>query len=311
MSSQLHHLFAVLLVYGDPASPDELWVAYLPALCENFLRDEIDAHNDRAYAENRESDVIVDSASVDRNSPVYRRAIYLTLHDVNSQLISNRQSLLTYFESMPQFSDYTDVETEGDADDRNRNRMIENETSYESTALVHQAEAVDSLNMDKTKRVRQGRIALAVAGSGIAAQLLTGDRTAHSTYRLSLDPHETSTCNFGVRSSEAALLKRTSLIVWDEAPMTHRYQCEAVNRTLHDLLKNDMPFGGITVLMSGDFRQTLPVIPRAGPTEVISASLKRGATSSSCVFPLTCGFGLPETKTPPKTYSGLLITSFA
>ncbi|KAG3111696.1 hypothetical protein PI125_g8907 [Phytophthora idaei] len=72
-----------------------------------------------------------------------------------------------------------------------------------------------------------------------------------------------------------------------------------------------MPFGGITVLMSGDFRQTLPVIPRAGPAEVISASLKRGATSSSCVFPLTCGFELPETKTPPKTYSGLLITSFA
>ncbi|KAG4223141.1 hypothetical protein PC116_g28387 [Phytophthora cactorum] len=33
-----------------------------------------------------------------------------------------------------------------------------------------------------------------------------------------------------------------------------------------------MPFGGILMLMSGDFRQTLPAIPRAEPAEVISAS---------------------------------------
>ncbi|KAG2769628.1 hypothetical protein PC129_g20057 [Phytophthora cactorum] len=57
--------------------------------------------------------------------------------------------------------------------------------------------------------------------------------------------------------------------------MTHRYQYETVDRTLQDLLKNDLPFGGIAILLSGDFRQTLPAIPRAGPAEVISASLKR------------------------------------
>ncbi|KAG3193902.1 hypothetical protein PC128_g9825 [Phytophthora cactorum] len=49
--------------------------------------------------------------------------------------------------------------------------------------------------------------------------------------------------------------------------MTHRFQYDAVDRTLRDLLKNDMPFGGVTMLLSGDFRQTLPVIPRAGPAE--------------------------------------------
>ncbi|KAG6942239.1 hypothetical protein JG688_00018241 [Phytophthora aleatoria] len=38
------------------------------------------------------------------------------------------------------------------------------------------------------------------ASSGTAAQLLTGGRTAHLTFRLPLDPHETTTCNFGVRS---------------------------------------------------------------------------------------------------------------
>ncbi|OWZ06858.1 Helitron helicase [Phytophthora megakarya] len=34
-----------------------------------------------------------------------------------------------------------------------------------------------------------------------------------------------------------------------------------------------MPFGGITMLLCGDFRQTLPVIPRAGPVEVISSTI--------------------------------------
>ncbi|KAF4040489.1 PIF1-like helicase [Phytophthora infestans] len=102
-------------------------------------------------------------------------------------------------------------------------------------------------------------------------------RGSHGPYDVltPVGPDESSTCNFGVRSSEAAMLKRTSLIVWDEAPMTHRFQYEAVDRTLRDLLKNDKPFGGVTMLLSGVFRQTLPVIPRAGPAEVIAASLKK------------------------------------
>ncbi|KAG3016308.1 hypothetical protein PC116_g2369 [Phytophthora cactorum] len=43
--------------------------------------------------------------------------------------------------------------------------------------------------------------------------------------------------------------------------MTHQYQYEAVDRTLQDLLENDLPIGGIAMLLSGDFRQALPVIP--------------------------------------------------
>ncbi|KAG3115657.1 hypothetical protein PI125_g5326 [Phytophthora idaei] len=94
----------------------------------------------------------MDAVSLDTNSRVYRRAIYLTLHDVKSHLVSNEQTLHTYFESLPQFSDYSDVETAVDVDDRNRNRLIENETSYKSTTLDHQAAALNSLNADQ-KRV--------------------------------------------------------------------------------------------------------------------------------------------------------------
>ena len=41
--------------------------------------------------------------------------------------------------------------------------------------------------------------------------------------------------------------------------MQHKYAIEAVNRTIRDLLENNSPFGGITVLFGGDFRQTLTV----------------------------------------------------
>lgn len=35
----------------------------------------------------------------------------------------------------------------------------------------------------------------------------------------------------------------------------------ALDRILRDLCGNESPFGGVVILLAGDFRQTLPVIP--------------------------------------------------
>lgn len=67
----------------------------------------------------------------------------------------------------------------------------------------------------------------------------------------------------------------TKLIVWDEAPLCHRYVFEAVDRTLQDITQVDAPFGGITVLFGGDFRQVLPVVKRGNRAAIVNASLKR------------------------------------
>ncbi|KAF8551011.1 hypothetical protein OG21DRAFT_1418734 [Imleria badia] len=45
------------------------------------------------------------------------------------------------------------------------------------------------------------------------------------------------------------------------------------SHTLRDLLNRDVPFGGITVLLSGDFRQTLPVIQHGLRAQIIPATL--------------------------------------
>ena len=56
--------------------------------------------------------------------------------------------------------------------------------------------------------------------------------------------------------------------------MTHKKALEALDRTLQDLRGNGHPFGGALILLSGDFRQTLPVIPRSTPADEINACRK-------------------------------------
>jgi hypothetical protein len=58
----------------------------------------------------------------------------------------------------------------------------------------------------------------------------------------------------------AELIKVSTLIIWDEAPMTHRHCFEALDRTLRDILSEKqpgnaiIPFGGKLVVLGGDFR---------------------------------------------------------
>lgn len=122
----------------------------------------------------------------------------------------------------------------------------------------------------------EGKIVLCVASSGIASQLLIGGRTAHSRFKIPLDIHEDSTCSITVTSQLGALLRETSLIIWDEVPMQHRFCAEAVDRTMRDVCNvHDKPFGGVTVVFGGDFQQILPVVPHGSCEDVVGASLSR------------------------------------
>jgi len=77
----------------------------------------------------------------------------------------------------------------------------------------------------------------------------------------------------------AELVCKANLIIWDEAPMMHRRAFEAVDQTLRDLMQLDdieatkKIFGGKTVVLGGDFRQILPVVPKGRREDIVSASL--------------------------------------
>jgi ATP-dependent DNA helicase PIF1 len=74
---------------------------------------------------------------------------------------------------------------------------------------------------------------------------------------------------------EAHLINAAKLIIWDEAPMLHKFAFEAVDRTFRDITCIDKPFGGKVFVFGGDFRQVLPVIPRSLRADVVSSSLTR------------------------------------
>nr|GEX54274.1 DNA helicase [Tanacetum cinerariifolium] len=58
----------------------------------------------------------------------------------------------------------------------------------------------------------------------------------------------------------AASLADTDLIIWDEAPMNDHRCFEALDRSLRDINNKQFSlFGGKSVLLGGDFQQTLPV----------------------------------------------------
>ncbi|XP_021986432.1 uncharacterized protein LOC110882810 [Helianthus annuus] len=93
----------------------------------------------------------------------------------------------------------------------------------------------------------KGDIVLNVASSGITSLLLPGGRTAHS--------------------------RKTKLIIWDEAPMNHKHAFEALDRTMKDIFKCEMTFGGKVMVFGGDFRQIFPVVPNGSRRETINASI--------------------------------------
>ncbi|MBW0537276.1 hypothetical protein O181_076991 [Austropuccinia psidii MF-1] len=96
-------------------------------------------------------------------------------------------------------------------------------------------------------------IVAAVCASGIAALLLLNGTTAHLAFGIRLNVQEDSTCNINA------------------TPICFR----AVDCSLKDLRKSERPFGGISVLFSGDSRQILPIVKNGNIYDQAVACLKK------------------------------------
>ncbi|GKE18153.1 ATP-dependent DNA helicase PIF1-like protein, partial [Tanacetum coccineum] len=194
----------------------------------------------------------------------------LTLCAIEKLLQRNGTSL-KQIPNMP----YPDLSVES----QSINRLVEDELSY----------SVPKLNADHNKMLtcktfvwktlsaairRRRDIVLNVASSGIAALLLPGGRTTHSRFAIPINVNEDSTCCINIESDLAGLIRKTKLIIWDEAPMVNKHCFEALDRTLKDIMRSSNPFGGIVVVFGGDFCHILPVIPRGTRSEIVNASLQ-------------------------------------
>ncbi|KAJ1687074.1 hypothetical protein LUZ63_018464 [Rhynchospora breviuscula] len=184
------------------------------------------------------------------------------------------------------------------------NRLLSEQYSYNTADLRME---VPNLLSGKTFLWRaitavvrsQGRVVLTVASSGLSSLLLDGGVTAYSRFKIPLKLREGSTCDIKKNTNLVELLRETALIIWDEAPMSNRICFEALDRSMRDILADsgasnrDKTFGGVTVVLGGDFRQTLPVVPHSTRFETVAASITNSYLWPSCrLFRLTINMRL-------------------
>ena len=112
------------------------------------------------------------------------------------------------------------------------------------------------------------------AWTGIAAALLYNGKTVHSLFKLPVPVLDNCSCKIKPNSREADFLRSQNLIIFDEASMIPKHAIEAIDRMFRDICNSNIPFAGKVILLGGDFRQTLPVVKRGRPAEIIEASLK-------------------------------------
>ncbi|XP_066314321.1 uncharacterized protein [Miscanthus floridulus] len=122
----------------------------------------------------------------------------------------------------------------------------------------------------------QDKLVVATATSGVAASIMLGGRMAHSCFKIPLTIEEGGCCSFTKQSGTAKLLQQAALVIWDEASMTKRQNVEALDNSLWDIMGwSDLPFGGKTVVLGGDFRQVLLVVRKGSMAQIVGASLRR------------------------------------
>jgi len=107
----------------------------------------------------------------------------------------------------------------------------------------------------KDKKISVGT----TASTGIAATHLNG-RTIHSWCGLGIEEKMNATVRKSIAKSEVReRIKKTQVLIIDEVSMLSAKRLDLINQVCQQVRKNKAPFGGIQVILSGDFFQLPPV----------------------------------------------------
>ena len=278
MPAQLRDLFAFICSMGVLSSATELFEKFKSDLCEDFSRHDGHVGDDCIHCQNLALGDIDDT---------------LRIHGTSCKKVN----LPIPPQNMAGAAEYFDILSEqqkGDAMQATLN--VEQKAAFdavmaaaENENLPHRCFFMDGVggsgktHVYKTllSTVRgEGNVALPVASTGIAANLLEGGRTYHSQFGVPIGLDETKGSSIKMTSNDAKLIRKAKLLIWDESTMAHSLHLSLVDRLLKDIMRTvnpelaNQPFGGKTLLMGGDFRQILPIVPHGGKTEIIEASLK-------------------------------------
>ena len=285
-AASLRSLFAVILTWCEPSNPLDIYEQHKESMTEDFL------HQQRTRLGNMELGFDED-------------VFNLALNDLQDRVLSmGGRQLSDYGLPQPVAVDSNrlarDYQLEIDYDRGEQQAYVEQHaallTSDQREVYDYFCFMVDAnqggilfldapggtgktflINLILAKLRSEGKIALATASSGIAATLLTGGRTLHSTFKVPLDLHamDIPVCSIKKGTALCRVIQEGKATVVDEAPMTNKLAFEALDRTLRDLTGNSQPMGGMCMLLCGDFRQILPVIQGGTRGNIVDSCLKK------------------------------------
>jgi hypothetical protein len=142
----------------------------------------------------------------------------------------------------------------------NYSRIISNSRSLLSTCRaaprgfsVSEGGVYRGCNPCQIKAIEEAKaletVTEAVTSSGISALLLKCGCTAHSRFKIPINPDAATILPIPKASALSGLLRQLGF-----------FCAEAVDRALQDIRNDQRPFGGITSIFGGDWAQSLPEV---------------------------------------------------
>ncbi|XP_016192610.1 uncharacterized protein LOC107633506 [Arachis ipaensis] len=295
---QLRKIFVLLLISNSVSKPDRVWNATWTLLADEIL------YERRKALKNQGLNMTDDELK------------NLCLIEIEKILNSNARSLRNY-QSMP-YPELSDVrflqnklieeELAYDTNELTNTNLYKKQKMTDKQRLVFteilNAVIIDSggfyfvyghsgcgktfiwNGLSSTIRSR-GNIVLNVTSSRIVSLLLPTGRTAHSRFSIPITITDEYTYKIKHGSLKAGLLIQSSLIIWYEARMFNKICFDALDRMLRDLMSADQhkthqPFGDKVVVLGGDFRQILSVIPKESRHDILSLAINSSHLWSFC-----------------------------
>ena len=120
------------------------------------------------------------------------------------------------------------------------------------------------------KAKNKRRKVVTTATTGLAAAHL-GGQTIHSWSGIGLDNKLHKDYIYTMSEVRKKSIRRTDVLIIDEISMMHDYNLDMVNEAMKLVRENDEPFGGIQVILCGDFFQ-LPPVQQGGAGRFVTES---------------------------------------
>ena len=141
-------------------------------------------------------------------------------------------------------------------------RAIEIMLSGENVLLTGQAGSGKTWTINEFKRLSRGKKIIFTATTGLASSHI-GGQTIHSWSGIGLGDKLSSDYIYTMSETRKKSIRKTDVLVIDEISMMNDYNLDMVNEAMQIIRENDKPFGGIQVILVGDFFQ-LPPIQQGG-----------------------------------------------